>query len=68
MKLLRAGQSRALRRVSFYFVARVSPPGVEPAVMAQVITVDLDPTDLRTGSYDNFDPSVMGLCVVVSEV
>jgi hypothetical protein len=63
VKLLRAGRSRGATACFINFVARVSPPGLEPAVMAQVITVDLDPTDLGTGSYDNFDPSVMGLCV-----
>ena len=34
--------------------------------MARVVTLDPDPTDLGTGGDDNFDPAVMGLCLVVN--
>jgi hypothetical protein len=49
----------------FCFMIRVTPPGLEPAVMAQVITIEPDPTDLETGGDDTLDPAVMGLYVVV---
>ena len=49
----------------FLFVKRASPPGLELAAMAQVITVDPNPMDEGTSGDDTFYPAVMGLCVVV---
>jgi hypothetical protein len=45
----------------------VSQPGLEPAVIAQPITVDPEPTDLGADSDEVFHPAVVGVCAVVIE-
>jgi hypothetical protein len=54
----------SVRHFSFLLFLGASPPVIEPAVMAYTITVDFDPTGIRTGGDAILQPAVMG-CVVV---
>ena len=47
------------RRAFFCFGTGSTPPVVEPAVMALLITVELNPTPLKTGVDGHFEPAVM---------
>ena len=44
-----------------------TPPVVEPAVMALLITVKLNPTPLKTGGDGHFEPAVMRGAGVVNQ-
>ena len=51
----------------FCFGTGSTPPVVEPAVMALLITVELNPTPLKTDGDGHFEPAVMrGAGVVIA--
>ena len=53
------GGQRAAGGLFFCFGTGSTPPVVEPAVMTLFITVELNPTPLKTGGDGHFEPAVM---------